>query len=66
MVSIKYESFDIHSKNESFNKPNVTIVGSPDVTEISISAKDKFGNNKLIQLTLDETGKSWVISKDNS
>lgn len=66
MISIKYESFDIHSKNEAFNKPNVTVVGSPDVTEINISAKDKFGNNKLIQLKIDETGKNWVISKDNS
>lgn len=66
MVSIKYENFNVHSKDEAFNKPNVTVVGSPDVTEISISAKDKFGNSKLIQLTLDETGKSWVISRDNS
>ena len=63
MISIKYESFDVNSSNEAFNKPNFTIIGESNISEVDVIAKDNEGNIQKLHLVSD--GKGWSIENVN-
>ena len=63
MISLKYESFDINSKNPAFNLPNATIVCEPQIKELHITGIDTFGKKHKLKLKLHDSGKGWILTK---
>ena len=63
---MQFENFDVNSKDEAFNKPNMQLVFDGNVDTVTILVQNKNGKTNTVSYHLSEDGKNWEKAENKS